>query len=320
MNELEEGREKITQLMLAQAKARAGARSGATPPPGDRALPLRIVYVDEAARQLIVGLEQESAAERGQHLRQLREIVGDIGLDVRYVTVGHDACPNKAQQCSPIRGGIQMAVPSPLFPGAERKGTLSLVGEHIVGSEHKPFTIVSAHLVGSGLVDRIVGQPWVSTPYGTVIRNPALNGRSSDAALTDLTPKLQHQMYRIWAGPDDQYYKVVGFGGDLELDDLVYMQGATSQELETGNVFETDITINDPEFGTQLHQVGATYGRESGDSGAPVFTLDVQNMTAVYRGIHAGHYTEDGEPRAYFSAWRYITSELQVTPVNVPAG
>src|SRR5262249_9112762 len=96
MSELEEGREKITRIMIEQAQAEHDALpSGGQLSQAARELPLRTVYVDEQTGRLVVGLAEESIEHRAKHTERLRSVVGDLDLDLRYVRLDRQACPAK---------------------------------------------------------------------------------------------------------------------------------------------------------------------------------------------------------------------------------
>jgi len=65
--------------------------------------------------------------------------------------------------------------------------------------------------------------------------------------------------------------------------------------------------------------VFASYPAQGGDSGAPVFSVNETNNTAIYHGIHAGRVQlDDLSWHSYFSTWENIARELGVVPVNIP--
>lgn len=308
MNELAAGREKITQIMVEQSQAEHGdLPSGRNLAHEARELPLRVVYVDEAAQKLVIGLAEAAAEHSARHRDRLLSIVGDIDLELRYVKLESHACPNKKGECRPIRGGVRV----------NTTGTLSIVGIHLVNGGRQPFTIVSSHVVGAG-VDRPVGQPGVNDLYGRVTVNPSLVSRSSDAALTNISNhRVDYHRYAVW-GPDEFMLQITGFDGAVQVGDLVAMQGAHSADLAEGEVTQLNVTVQDT-FGTLTHQVYASYPAEGGDSGAPVLNLDLDNSAAVYNGIHCGRVRDigTGQETSYFSTWNHISAELGVNPVDI---
>jgi hypothetical protein len=306
MSRLTDDRDKLTEIMIAQAQVEHGGLSPSELAHDVRELPLSVVYVDEAAQKLVVGLAGDAAEHRARHLERLLEIVGEVDLELRYVKVESHACPNKTGECRPMRSGVRV----------NTTGTLNLVGIHLVSGAREPFTIVSSHVVGAG-VGRAVGQPAASAPYGRVTVNPSLTNRSSDAALTDINNRrIEYQTYSIW-GPDESTFTVVGFNGAVAVGDPVAMQGAHSDELAEGFVTQLDVTVRDT-FGVLTHQVYADYPAEGGDSGAPVFEPNFDNEAATYNGIHCGRVidTNTGLQTPYFSTWNYISAELGVNPVD----
>jgi hypothetical protein len=306
MNELEAGHERITRFLAELGEAKAVALPGG-PGPG-QGLPVRLVYVDEAAGKLVVGLAEDSRDDRISHLERLRSVVGAIDVDVRYVTVTRDACPSKTQECRPIRGGVKM----------NSAGTLSVVIEQ---GQHAParYTIVSSHVVGAG-VDRVVGQPMTNDTYGRVTVNPPLANRASDAALTNVTSRhVELLPYEIWAGPNDERFVVTGFNGAVAVGNEVSMQGWKSPDLREGAVTAVNVTINDTKYGILRQQVLTDYPAETGDSGGPVLNINDTDNSAIYLGIHVGRIQQaDLTERSFFSTWESIRNELGIALVNVP--
>lgn len=309
MNGLDSGRENVSHLMIEQAQAEAGTLPGGTSALAHDAsvLPLRLVYVDRSAGALVVGLAKESEADSERHQERLRSIVGDLKVVVRYVTVTPDTCPDVTKDCRPIRGGVRV----------NSAGTLSIVILQNVNNP-TPFTIISSHVVGVG-IDRPVGQPTQAGLYGRVTVNPPLANRTSDAALANITNnRVTTLPYAIWAGPNDEYFTVVGFDGNVAIGNEVLMQGAHSVALAEGAITDLGMTVRD-HYGVLTGQALATYPAQGGDSGAPVFSINESNNTAIYHGIHAGRVQlDDRSWRSYFSTWDNIARELNIVPVNIP--
>jgi hypothetical protein len=300
MSRLHEDRDKITEIMIAQAQGEQGGLSAE--------LPLRVVYVDEAAQKLVIGLAEESSEHRARHLERILEIVGEVDLDLRYVKVQPHTCPTKVGDCRPIRSGVRV----------NTTGTLSMVGIHVVSGNREPFTIVSSHVVGAG-TNQAVGQPAASALYGRVTVNPPLTNRSSDAALTNISnQRIEYLKYAVWAGANDEYFAVTGFDGNVAVGDDIAMQGAHSSDLAEGQVTQLNVTVHDS-FGVLTHQVYADYPAEGGDSGAPVLEINETDNSAVYVGIHCGRVidTITHQETSYFSTWNHISAELGVNPVDI---
>lgn len=311
MGQLDDGRDKITSLMIWQGQhdPKSLPAGLSTLPEGAAALPLCLAYVDADSSRLVVGLDKTARGDTKVHQRIIRDIVGDLDLEVRYVAVERDACPHKKGDCRPIRGGVRQ----------NTDGTLSIVILQAASGEKRPFTIVSSHVVGPG-TGQVVGQPGTSSSYGVVTVNPSLKHRASDCALTSITNhRVEYRPYAIWAGKDDEAFEVTGFSDAIGVGDEVRMQGAHSEDLATGRVTQTGVVIKDGR-GTLTDQVLATYPAEGGDSGGPVFTVTEKSRTATYIGIHAGRAGNGDGLRAFFSRWAHVRAELAIMPADVPHG
>lgn len=73
---------------------------------GAEALPLRTIYIDAESGRLVIGIDRTAEPARGQHERTLRSLLGGADFELRYVRIIRDACPDKKQDCRPLRGGV----------------------------------------------------------------------------------------------------------------------------------------------------------------------------------------------------------------------
>lgn len=285
---------------------RRQASSDATDAVSATALPLRSAYVDEQSGRLVIGIDRVAESERATHERTLRTITGDADIEVHYVHVVRDACPNKKQECRPLRGGVRM----------NSDATLNLVIVQTEGGQRAVQTLVSGHAVGKAGAD--VGQPGSASPYGKVLLNPPLTNRRSDAALTSIrtgSRGIENSPYTIWRGQDEADYIVNDFAISDNTPEFlrVYMQGAMRDGLSEGRIERKNVTVSDSR-GTLTGQIRASYEAVGGDSGAPVFYRTTHGQYVVYVGIHAGHVEEtDGTTWSFYSPWEGIRDDLGLT-------
>ena len=271
------------------------------------ALPLRTVYVDSESGVLVVGLDQSAQADRHAHERAVRAIAGGADFEVRYVSVRRDACPDKKQDCRPLRGGVRM----------NGDATLNLVIIQQVNGGRVVQTIASSHAVGAG-TGQSVGQAPKSSTYGKVIANPSLADRASDSALTDITnQRIEGSPYTIWRGPNVADYIVNDFAISANTPEnlVVYMQGAMQDDVQPGRLIQKGVTIIDNR-GRLTNQVYAGYTATGGDSGAPIFYRTEFDGYVVYVGIHGGRVVEAGNTVSYYSPWEGIRDDLGLAPVR----
>jgi hypothetical protein len=271
------------------------------------ALPLRTIYIDAESGRLVIGIDSAAEAARSQHERMLRSLLGVADFELRYVRVIRDACPDKKQDCRPLRGGVRM----------NGDATLNLVILQDVNGVATRQTIASGHAVGSG-TGQTVGQAAKATTYGRVIVNPSLANRASDAALTDISNhRIDGHPYQIWRGPAaaDLIVNDFAISSSTPVHLVVYMQGAMQHDLQSGRILQKDVTVTDAR-GTLTNQVYASYTAEGGDSGAPVFYATEFGDYVVYVGIHAGRVIESGHTVAFYSPWEGIRHDLGLHPVR----
>ena len=271
------------------------------------ALPLRTAYVDAESGVLVVGLDRAARADHHAHERAIRAIAGGADFEVRYVSVLRDACPDKKQDCRPLRGGVRM----------NGDATLNLVIIQQVNGGRSVQTLASSHAVGAG-TGQSVGQAAKSSGYGKVIANPSLADRASDAALTDISnQRIEGSPYPIWRGPNVADYIVNDFAISANTPEnmVLYMQGAMQDDVQPGRLIQKGVTIIDSR-GRLTNQVYAGYTATGGDSGAPVFYRTEFDGYVVYVGIHAGRVIEDGNTVAYYSPWEGIRDDLGLAPVR----
>jgi hypothetical protein len=296
----------ITEIMRRQAAGLPGD-GGLPPEHAAAALPLRVAYVEDETGRLVVGIDRAAQAGRAAHEQAVRAIAGDADLDIRYVGVARDACPDKKQDCRPLRGGVRM----------NGDATLNLVITQLVSGAPVSQAITSSHAVGPG-TGQSVGQSPKTTTYGAVIRNPSLANRASDAALTSITnQRITGSPYAIWRGAGVADYIVNDFAISLNtpVGMTVCLQGAMQPGLQPGRLLEKNVTVTD-QRGTLTGQVYAGYTAAGGDSGGPVFYLTEHDGYVVYAGIHAGRVIEDGREVAYYSPWEGVQADLQLVPVR----
>lgn len=307
MNGNEEVHQRITELMRQQAIGGTEEHSSLAAEHSPEALPLRTSYVAEETGRLVVGIDVEAESDRAAHQRALRSLGGGSDIEVRYVQVLRDACPDKKQDCRPLRGGVRM----------NGDATLNLVITQNAGGQMLMQTIASSHAVHAGTGQK-VGQAGLSSPHGEVTVNPSLVNRASDAALTNISNRrTEASPYAIWRGSGVADYIVNDFAisNNTPEGTVVYLQGAMQPDLSRGRIEEKNVTIKD-KYGTLTNQVYATYTADSGDSGGPVFYLTEYDHYVVYVGIHAGRVVDGDRTIAYYSPWEGIRADLGLDPVR----
>jgi hypothetical protein len=269
-----------------------------------RHVPMIGVYIDPEAHQLVISVHLDHVAERADHERVLRDVLADLPIKIKYVKFQAEAAPAKRERARPLWGGVRMAT--------ERgdAGTLTLV----VRKNGALQALVSGHVIGEGVIGRLVGQPDSAQDnlYGVATYNPSEPVRYSDAALTSIDRNgILGELDRIWREPDQAYHVTAkARANQLTVGTQVFMQGQRSVGVSAGRIVATGVVSRWDDSVLQ-DQVLADYESQPGDSGGAVFLPTARANEVIFAGIHVGtEYDEHGELRRLFSPWEGIARDL----------
>lgn len=116
--------------------------------------------------------------------------------------------------------------------------------------------------------------------------------------------------------------------GDPELDDWVYKTGFQTET--TLGVVLAFVQVNCPIHGLLDDQAVASYNNAPGDSGVPVYWVQVIDYPipngwwppdpefAILKGVDTGQIAFQGVPRAVFSTMTQVMDDLDVWPLPGP--
>ncbi|MCK4269520.1 MAG: hypothetical protein KAW93_03485 [Methanogenium sp.] len=219
--------------------------------------------------------------------------IKNLPIVVKYVSK-FEGDISRSDYFRPVIGGIQMYIQK---NGNTYAGTIGFAAKK---SGQNGF-VVSEHVVES--TSTTVYQPTVSTSYITNTAN-TLGGTYADAAFvpysnveaTILDRNLLRQSVKGYSDP------YVG--------QQVYMAGLMTQSY--GSVTHIGESVDNYDLGRTLQgQCIASYSRNNGDSGAPVFTI-ATNHDRKIAGIHSAQ----SNLGATFSPVSGVIYDLGITPLT----
>lgn len=329
---VKEAHEKITKFMLQKNKLKSSSTETNTTNDDlpqiafDEQLPVFVSFVNETSKELVIGLDYNSANKTyAEYESKILDVVGyDVPFKLITGFVVEEACTSQEDVCRPIWGGIQMSGPT------QGAATLTLP---FVTNDDKIGFIISGHSV-DGSSSANVFQPeepdLQSDHVGSVITNPS-GTRASDSAFVErLSSKTLAQEIFKSSG---QSYTVIGTktSSQTPLFTTIHKVGITTGETSAG-VLTKNISITGGIYSTLTNQVTSGYASAQGDSGAPVFEKDTGD-DVYFIGVHVGRAcfsdfpptiqipnvpTEQdcidlgGNYPAYYSPWEGIQADLNL--------
>ena len=278
-------------------------------------VPIFATYINQQNSTLIVGISDDATLPVSAYHEELKTIVGDVPMKIRFGHFITQSCTSQYTTCSPLMGGIELGTnsgPTLSF------GTLTLPLTNPSGVQG---FIMSGHVAffQTGLS---VGQPSQLPVVGTVLSNPPAGGtRTSDSAFVQASSGilLTQQIF----GPP---YNVIGEipSSQTPYQTPVNMVGEGSgSSVQSGYILGTGLTVNEQNPNLVLtNQVAANYHSQSGDSGAPVFSSPDAFNNVYFYGIHVGTIcfggTGDnctgGSFEPVYSPWEGISHDLFCVP------
>ncbi len=331
-DDLADAHAKITRYMQAQSDAILTHSSPQRQQPdiADE-LPVFMSFVNRTSNELVIGLDRNATGTAEQYMEKIRQITNGSAIPVRLVSgyFVEESCDAVNDRCDPLIGGIEVSVnvhPSiPKFP----VGPITIP---VVNNNGDLGFVMSGHVAGTRLNVGIF-QPNENhlnhIGVGNVITNPT-NARSSDSAFVRTLDNIALEQ-KIF-NPDGDPYDVVGTRTS-EVHDIVYMAGIINKTINgknytttSGGVLSTGVTIDSQIYGTLTNQNVASYLSASGDSGAPVYSLDSGDGVLLH-GIHVGKSCFSDFPPTIqipyvceypwtvYSPWEHVQSELNLRPI-----
>lgn len=274
-------------------------------------IPFTISYVDTLTNKLVIGIDSDAPLPKVVYEKKIRNIVGDIPIDIFYGKVTRDSCTTNQQSvCMPRIGGIKVTSTTGPTPVGTSTYVTSRSPGPVIGF------VMSSHVAGSG-TGQTVGQPLTSNPIGTVTTNPSLSNRASDSAFVTLNGGVSYTLNAIYKTSTTNF-SIIGKApsSSTPVNSFVRMDGAYSG-TQTGQITAKGVTVSDT-TGTLTNQVTVTYTSQAGDSGGPVFSPTETTNVTLY-GIHVGKFcTVTTVPcpainlRTFYSPWEGIQSDLGV--------
>jgi hypothetical protein len=263
-------------------------------------IPLFFSAVNTTDSSMLIGISDKAPLSLVTYEKELQSIIGNVPMKVFLSHFTREDCTIQSDPCRPIRGGIHTEVDSP--PGGA--GTLTLPATTTSGTNGFIISGHVADLSGHGATGQTVRQPYSIYPVGTVLNNPSLSLRPSDSAFVQYNSGITGNPIIF------PYYFVAGNIGSPEvpLNSSIKMQGDfTPNSVGTLNI--KGATISDS-YGTLTNQDLANYSSGGGDSVAPVFSNDPDNV--YFYGIHVGSFPYNGQTYRVYSPWEGIQADLNI--------